>query len=233
MMTFGANMTATSDRMAGNAEFAGQAASLDALLAGAALGTVRQFAPDASAMRFAAALTRRPRITGRRVGSFAAELARIGAGASTLGPAKRDRRFADPAWTQNAVLRRMMQAYLAAGRSAGQLIGDACLGSRDERRIRFGAENLIEALSPSNLPLVNPSSVKAVIDTRGLNFVRGGLSLLRDLATAPRIPEMVDRSAFEVGRNIAVTPGAVVLRTEVFELIRYSPQTGRCVRSRC
>jgi len=83
----------------------------------------------------------------------------------------------------------------------------------------------VAALSPSNLPLVNPASVKAAVDTAGLNFLRGGRNLVGDLATAPRVPEMVDRSAFEVGRNIAVTPGAVVLRTEVLELIQYRPQT--------
>ncbi len=118
-----------------------------------------------------------------------------------------------------------MQSYLAAGQTAGQLIGDAGLGPRDDKRVRFGAGNLIEAVSPSNAPLVNPASAKAVIDTGGLSLVRGGLSLLRDMASPPRIPEMVDRSAFEVGRNPAVTPGEVVLRTEVLELIQYRPQT--------
>ena len=75
--------------------------------------------------------------------------------------------------------------------------------------------------------LVNPASAKAAIDTAGLNLVHGGISLLRDMATKPWIPEMVDTSSFEVGRNIAVTPGAVVLRTEVLELIQYRPQTER------
>jgi polyhydroxyalkanoate synthase len=88
-------------------------------------------------------------------------------------------------------------------------------------------ENLVAAASPSNLPLVNPASAKALIDTAGLNFVRGGRNLLGDLAAPPRVPEMVDTSAFEVGRTIAVTPGAVVLRTEVLELIQYRPQTKR------
>jgi len=220
-------MTTTSNTTPTAEELADQAAPLDALLVDAALGTARRFAPDASAAKFAAGLARRPRTTGRRLGSLVAELARIGAGTSALTPAKRDRRFADPAWTENALLRRLVQAYLAAGQTAEQLVGDAALDSRDEKRVRFGVENLAEALSPSNLPLVNPASAKAVIDTGGLNILRGGLSLLRDLAAAPRIPEMVDMSAFEVGRNIAVTPGAVVARTEVLELIQYRPQTER------
>ena len=209
----------------GSADTADQAAPLDALLADAALGTFRRFAPDASAARLAASLAVRPLTTGRRLGSLAAEFARIGAGTSALAPHRRDRRFADPAWTGNPLLRRIVQAYLAAGQTAEQLVSDAALDWRDDKRVRFAAENLIEALSPSNLPLVNPASAKAVVDTGGVSLVRGGVSLLRDLATAPRIPEMVDSSAFEVGCNIAVTPGAVVLRTEVFELIQYRPRT--------
>ena len=211
----------------GSADTAGQTAPLDALLADVALGTFRRFTPDASAAKFAAALARRPHTTGQRLSSLAAELMRIGAGTSALAPAKGDRRFADPAWTGNALLRRIVQSYLAAGQTADQLIRDAGLGPRDEKRVRFGAGNLIEAMSPSNVPLVNPASAKAVIDTGGLSLARGGLSLLRDMASPPRIPEMVDRSAFEVGHNIAVTPGEVVLRTEVLELIQYHPQTGQ------
>jgi polyhydroxyalkanoate synthase len=209
----------------GSADTADQAALLDALLADAALGTFRRFAPDTSTAKLAASLAARPLTTGRRLGSLAAEFARIGAGTSVLAPHRRDRRFADPAWTGNPLLRRIVQAYLAAGQTAEQLVSDAALDWRDDKRVRFAAENLIEALSPSNLPLVNPASAKAAVDTGGVSLVRGGVSLLRDLATAPRIPEMVDSSAFEVGRNIAVTPGAVVLRTEVFELIQYRPQT--------
>ena len=149
----------------GSAGTADQAAPLDALLADAALGTFRRVTPDASAAKFAAALARRPHTTGRRLSSLAAELVRIGAGTSALAPARGDRRFADPAWTGNALLRRIVQSYLAAGQTADQLIRDAGLGPRDEKRVRFGAGNLIEALSPSNVPLVNPASAKAVIDT--------------------------------------------------------------------
>ena len=218
-------MTTTSDRPADEEELADRAAPLDALLIDAALGTARRFAPDLSTVRFAASLARRPGGTARRLGSLSAELARIAAGTSAVAPAKRDRRFAEPAWAENPLLRRIMQAYLATGLAADQLVTDAGLGWRDDKRVRFAAENLVEAVSPSNVPLLNPASAKAAVDTGGMSLVHGGVSLLRDLASAPRIPEMVDRSEFGVGRNLAVTPGAVVLRTEQFELIQYRPQT--------
>jgi hypothetical protein len=82
-------------------QLADQAAPLDALLVDAALSTFRRFAPDMSAAKLAVALARRPRTIGRRIGGLATELVRIGAGTSSLAPTTRDRRFADPAWTQN------------------------------------------------------------------------------------------------------------------------------------
>ena len=115
---------------AGSAGTADQAAPLDRLLADAALGTVRRVIPDASAAKFAVALALKPYTTSRRMSSLAAELVRIGAGTSALAPARGDRRFADPAWTGNALLRRIMQSYLAAGHTADQLIQDAALGPR-------------------------------------------------------------------------------------------------------
>jgi poly[(R)-3-hydroxyalkanoate] polymerase subunit PhaC len=207
------------------ADLADQATPLDALLIDAALGPVRRFAPDGSTAKLAAGLARQPAATARRLGSLAAEAGRVVFGTSTLAPSRRDRRFVDEAWTTNPILRRLVQLYLAGGRTAEQLLGNAGLGWRDEQRMRFLTENLLEALAPSNVPLVNPASAKAAIDTAGANLARGGAQLVRDLRSSPRIPEMVDRSAFEVGGNIAVTPGAVVLRTEVFELIQYTPQT--------
>jgi polyhydroxyalkanoate synthase len=207
------------------ADLADQAAPLDALLIDAALGPVRRVAPDHSTATFVAALARRPGTTGRQLGSLAAETGRIALGTSTLAPSKRDRRFVDEAWKTNPVLRRLVQTYLATGQTAEQLIAGAGLGWRDEQRTRFLTENLLEAIAPSNVPLVNPASAKAAIDTAGANLMRGGAQFARDMASSPRIPEMVDRSQFEVGRNLATTPGAVVLRTEVFELIQYTPKT--------
>ena len=218
-------MTTTPTIPPASEDLADQAAGLDALLVDAALGRLRWLTPDASTVTFGAGLARHPRSTGRRLGGLAAEMMRIGAGTSTVGPSKRDRRFVDPAWSENPLLRRVVQAYLATAQTAERLLSDAELGWRDEQRIRFLVENLVEALAPSNVPVLNPASAKAAIDTAGLNVVRGGLNLVRDLASSPRIPEMVDRSPFEVGRNLAVTPGAVVLRTEMVELIQYRPQT--------
>lgn len=201
------------------------AAPLDALLIDAAFGPLRRLAPDVSVARLAGRLATRPGATAARLGSLAAELTRVGLGTSDIAPEPKERRFTDPAWTRNPVLRRILQSYLAAGRTVEQLIADSGLEWRDDQRVRFLAENLLAALSPSNVPLLNPESAKAAVDTAGLNFVHGALNLLRDTATAPRIPQMVDGSAFTVGRNLGVTPGAVVLRTDVLELIQYAPQT--------
>jgi polyhydroxyalkanoate synthase subunit PhaC len=211
-------------------DLADRVAPLDALLVDAALGR-RRLLPDASTVKLAVALGRHPGRTGRLLADLASELARVGVGTSTLAPSRRDRRFVDPAWADNPLLRRVLQAYLAAAQAVGRLAADAGLGRRDEQRVQVLIDNLIEALSPSNVPLVNPASAKAAVDTGGLNFLRGGLNLLRDVASAPRIPQMVDGSSFQVGRNIAATPGAVVLRTELLELIQYRPQTERVAQT--
>jgi polyhydroxyalkanoate synthase len=204
---------------------ADQAAPLDVLLVNAAIGPMKRFAPDSSTARWLGGLAKRPGTTARRLRDLGAEAGRIAVGTSTVAAEKRDRRFSDVAWTENPLLRRLLQLYLASGRTAQQLVGDADLDWRDAERVRFFVDNMIEALAPSNVPLVNPSSAKAAIDTAGLSLVRGGTQLVKDLAAAPRIPEMVDTSGFELGENIAVTPGAVVYRSEVFELIQYTPQT--------
>jgi poly[(R)-3-hydroxyalkanoate] polymerase subunit PhaC len=218
-------MTTTPTTLPTSDDPADHAPGVDALLVGAALGRLRWLAPDVSTVKFGAGLAGRPRATGRRLTRLATDIVRIGAGTSRLGPSKRDRRFVDPAWSENPLLRRVVQAYLATGQTAEQLVSDAELGWRDEQRVRFLVENLVEALAPSNVPVLNPASAKAAMDTAGVNFLRGARTLVRDLAAPPRVPQMVDPSPFEVGRTVAVTPGAVVLRTEMLELIQYRPQT--------
>jgi class II poly(R)-hydroxyalkanoic acid synthase len=203
---------------------------MDLLLTDAALGPLRRLSPGASGVRFAAHLARRPGRVASRSRSFVGELARIGAGRSELAPHPKDRRFADVGWRDNPFLHRTLQAYLAAGAAARGLVADAELDWDDEQRMSFVVDNLVEATAPSNSPVLNPTVVKAVVDTGGRNLVEGGRRLVRDMATAPRVPSMVEPDAFEVGVDLAVTPGAVVLRTEVFELIQYTPQTSKVRR---
>jgi polyhydroxyalkanoate synthase subunit PhaC len=199
---------------------------LDMVLVDAARGPLRRLVPPAgTALRFGSALARQPSTVASRATELAREVAKIAAGNSELAPNKKDKRFADPAWSGNGLLRRAMQLHLATARTAWELIEDADLDWQDDERIRFTATNLVDALAPSNVPVVNPLSLKAAIDTGGKSAVVGLKRFVSDLVTPPRVPSMVDPDAFTVGEDLASTPGAVVFRTEVFELIQYKPST--------
>ena len=205
------------------ADIADAASALDLLLSDAALGVARRFLPSSSTLRFALGLARRPGTVARRGASLAGELASIAAGRSAIAPGRKDRRFADPAWSSNPLLARAAAAYLAWAGTAESLLADAELDWRDNERMRFVLSNLIDAAAPSNSPLISPVAWKALIDTGGGSALRGLRSLLSDLSSPPRVPTMVAPDAFEVGRDLAVTPGAVVARSEICELIHYAP----------
>ena len=204
--------------------------ALDLLLSDAALGVWRRFRPDTSMLRFGLRLASQPRALASRSAALAGELGRIATGQSALAPAGRDRRFSDRAWGDNPVLKRILQAYLASGALADDLLADAHLAWQDREKVGFVVGNLVDAAAPSNNPLVNPAAWKALIDTGGISALRGLRAFATDLATAPRIPAMVEPDAFEVGRDLAVTPGAVVRRTEICELIQYAAVTPRVHR---
>jgi poly(3-hydroxyalkanoate) synthetase len=220
------NTTRTAGESAntGGAESAG-AGALDLLLPHATVGVLRRFRPDASMTRYALRLASRPGTVAARSGKLAAELASIVAGRSAIAPQPRDRRFADPAWSGNPLLKRTLQTYLAVGQAAEKLLADAELDWRDNTRLKFVLTNLIAASAPSNNLLISPPAWKAFIDTGGLSVVRGTRAFVSDMASSPRIPTMVAPDAFEIGTDLAVTPGAVVARTDVFELIQYQPTT--------
>jgi polyhydroxyalkanoate synthase len=201
------------------------AAPLDLLLTDAAIGALRRVNPGGSGLRLAAALAGRPRLVVGRGGQLLGELARIAVGTSQVQPSRRDRRFADPGWTGNPLLRRAMQAYLAAAGTAEGVVADAGLDWSDSERVGFAMTNLIDALAPSNNLLLNPAALKAAVDSGGGSALAGLRNFAADMASAPRIPSMVEPDAFEVGVDLAVTPGSVVLRTPVFELIQYRPST--------
>ena len=201
--------------------------ALDALLTDAAIGPGRRWLPGRAGIEVGARLAARPDKVVRRGAGLAAELAKVAVGRSEVAPAKGDRRFRDPAWEGNPAFHRLAQGYLATGAAVDGLVQDAGASWRAERRMRFAAENVVDALAPSNFPILNPAVLKATLDTGGGNFVRGAGHFVRDMRRPPRVPSMVDKDAFAVGESLALTPGEVVLRTEVLELIQYAPQTKR------
>jgi len=149
------------------------AGALDMLLADGALGVLRRFRPDSAILRLAANLAHRPQLVSQEAALLGAELAQIARGSSELAPNRKDRRFADPAWSENPVLRRVLQSYLAASQAATSLLAGAELDWRDDERLRFVLANLIAAAAPSNNPLLNPAAVKTLVDTGGLSALRG------------------------------------------------------------
>jgi polyhydroxyalkanoate synthase len=200
---------------------------LDVMLSDAVLesGGVGRFVKPQAAGRTIAGLARHPRRAASDAGRFGAELARVAAGHSEARPSKGDRRFGERAWQDNWLLRRVMQSYLATCETIDRLISDAGLDWQTERRARFAASNVLDALAPTNFPWSNPAVLKESIDAGGANLVRGGRRFVRDMTRPPHLPASVDATKFEVGGNLAVTPGSVVLRTDVFELIQYRPAT--------
>jgi polyhydroxyalkanoate synthase len=200
-------------------------AALDLLLTEVGLGTRERFLPGRETLRFVTRLARRPGRVVRRGSSLTGELAKVVAGRSELKPPRGDRRFLDPAWSESWIYHRLLQAYLAVDDTVDGVIGDAELDWADDRKLRFIAQNIVDALSPANAPLVNPAVLKGAIDTGGRSFVRGARHFVQDMREAPRLPANIDVSKFAVGRNLALTPGAVVLRDERFELIQYKAAT--------
>jgi polyhydroxyalkanoate synthase subunit PhaC len=201
------------------------AAPLDLLLTSATKPFASRMMPNASWSHLGANLAKQPGAVAGRLGALTRELGSIAAGKSHRVPGRADKRFADPAWQQNPLLHRIMQAYLAGAETAEGLLSDAQLDWRDNEKMQFVIDNLVEGLAPSNNPLISPLGWKALIDTGGLSAVRGARAFARDMLSKPRVPAMVESDAYVVGETVAITKGAVVLQTSIFELIQYAPQT--------
>lgn len=201
------------------------AAPLDLLLTNSTRGIASRMLPRGALTRFGVSLAKHPRTLAGRGSILARELGTIAAGESDRVPAKGDKRFTDPAWQENPLLKRTMQMYLAAAETAEHLFADADLDWRDSEQMRFALDNIIEGLAPTNNPLISPLGWKALIETGGLSALRGLKAFARDMLTQPRVPAMVEQDAFAVGETVATTKGAVVLQTRMFELIHYAPQT--------
>ena len=137
---------------------------------------------------------------------------------------RKDRRFQAPVWRDNPVFDWIRQSYLLI--SDHLLRGvDALEGvePKQKEQLRFAAKNFIDAMSPTNFPVTNPLVIEQTIATRGENLLKGMQNMLADIAKGQLTH--TDANAFEIGRNIAVTPGKVVRRTPLYELIQYAPTT--------
>ncbi|WP_433785944.1 PHA/PHB synthase family protein [Actinomycetospora sp. CA-101289] len=218
-------ITTTTERTDGSgAPRSGQRTTTDAITRDIVRGDGPTHPPGLTPAKAALALLSHPGSVARHGLRWAGELGQIVAGRSEV-EAGGDKRFKDPAWRHNPALHRLLQAYVATGRTIDELIDDADLDRRTQERLRFVAGNVLEALSPSNFPLTNPTVLKAAVDSGGTHFLRGLRNLVGDLRSGSLLPSTVDASRFTVGEDLATTPGAVVARTEVFELIQYDPQT--------
>jgi polyhydroxyalkanoate synthase len=204
---------------------AAESSPLDVMLTDAALGPVRRLVPGTAGLKLAARLASRPFDTTRATARTAYELGKVGVGRSDVEPSPRDRRFADPAWKGNPVLRRLCQAYLVGSTALERVVDEADLDWRSEQQMRFAVQMLVDAVAPSNHPFLNPAALKTALDTGGRSYLDGLRQFVQDMSSRPRIPSMVDARGFSVGGNLATTAGAVVLRTPVFELIQYAPRT--------
>jgi len=150
-------------------------------------------------------------------------------GGVTAAPAtdekdRKDRRFAAPEWRDNPIFDTIRQTYL---RVSDQLLGtvDEIDGlDRDAReKLRFATRSFVDAMSPSNFALTNPQVLKRTLETRGENLLKGLANMLKDIA-AGQVTQ-TKPGVFEVGRNLATTPGKVIKQTKLYQLIQYTPTT--------
>jgi polyhydroxyalkanoate synthase len=136
----------------------------------------------------------------------------------------KDRRFAASEWRENPLFDTIRQTYLA--------LADKMLGSVDEmegldeasrQKMKFAVRNFVDAMSPSNFALTNPEVLKRTIETRGENLLKGLANMLADIGAGQMTQSK--KGAFEVGRNLATTPGKVIHETPLYQLIQYTPTT--------
>ena len=160
---------------------------------------------------------------------LAEELTKIALGKSDISFEQRDQRFADEAWQTIPYFRVLGQSYRLFEMWMNRMYESTDGSWQNKARARFAADVIAAALSPTNYLATNPAALREAIETSGLSLVKGAQNMVKDLARGG-MPSMVDRNQFKVGTDLAATPGAVVYRDEMFELLQYNPTTPR-VRS--
>ena len=143
-----------------------------------------------------------------------------------IEPEAGDKRFSAPDWQQNPAFDALKQTYLLLTATWLQAVsGIEGLDEKERHRLTFLLRLWLDAISPTNFAFTNPQVIHETIATGGQNFARGMQHLLRDLQEGQI--KITDTSAFEVGKNLAITPGQVVYRNQLIELIQYAPTTGQ------
>jgi polyhydroxyalkanoate synthase len=139
-----------------------------------------------------------------------------------------DRRFAAREWRENPYFNYLRQSYLLAARYIEQVVDSAPMEPQAKERARFAARQWIDAMCPANFAATNPAALRAALDSKGESLTRGMANLLAD-AGRGRISQ-TDESAFELGRNLATTPGEVVYENDLMQLIQYAPRTAEVAK---
>lgn len=149
-------------------------------------------------------------------------------GRDTAGPIavpKGDRRFSDQAFQDNPAYFLLAQEYLLFSQMVTELLDAADVGGSRAAKARFAANFIVDMLAPTNTLPGNPAAIRAAFDTGGKSVARGVKNMLHDVRHNGGWPSQVDKTGFEVGVNMASTPGTVVYRSDLIELIQYTPQT--------
>jgi polyhydroxyalkanoate synthase len=164
----------------------------------------------------------------RGAGRLVRKWAVIARGTEEHRPSPKDKRFSDPAWSLNPLYRRVGQGYTALGAELARLVEEyehTAPDWHDVERTRFAMTALTSALAPTNTLPGNPAALKRAFDTAGASLVRGLRQFVHDVRHNGGLPSQTDRSAFVVGQDLAVTPGDVIDRDDVAELIEYRAST--------
>ncbi len=148
-----------------------------------------------------------------------------------IAPERGDRRFMDPAWSEEPVFDYLKQAYLLASRQAADLVAKAeGVDEATRTRAEFYTQAYLAALSPANFAFTNPEAIRRAIDTGSISLLSGLANLLADAATEAKLPVRRASAGFELGRDIAATPGSVVFQNDLMQLIQYAPVTDEVVK---
>src|SRR6266851_7456382 len=157
--------------------------------------------------------------------NFLLEMGRVMTGQSTVEPGAKDKRFTDEVWRTNPYYHALLQTYLTWQQSFNAFINDADLDKKDADRARFVLSLFADTVAPTNTLLGNPAAMKRMYETGGASLVKGLTHMLEDLANNGGMPSQVNMKAFQIGKDLGISPGAVVFKNEVLELIQYQPTT--------